>query len=151
MNAMDPQRPDGDASPIAPTPKVYTTAEPSLGELITSLTDDFGTLVRKEIKLAKVETMETISATSRGAGMMAAGGLVAYAGLLLILIGIAVLVGQAIDSYWLAALIVGALVVGLGVVLFSSGRSALKHVSIAPEQTIASIKDDARMVKEQLS
>jgi hypothetical protein len=95
--------------------------------------------------------METVSTATRGAGLMAAGGMVAYAGLLLVLVGIAVLVGQAIDSYWLAALLVGVLVLGVGGILFSSGKSAMKNVNLTPDKTIESIKDDARMVKEQLS
>ncbi len=153
MNQTSPQRLESDSRPISPNsnPKVYTTSEPSLGELITSLSDDFSTLVRKEIKLAKVETMETASTAARGAGMIAAGGAVAYAGLLLVLIGVAILVGQLLDNYWLAALLVGVLVLGIGGVLFTSGRSALKDVTIAPEQTIESIKEDARWVKEQVS
>jgi hypothetical protein len=155
MNATQPQRLDTDNDRIQPNPAVYTTSEPasepSLGQLFTSLTEDFSTLVRSEIRLAKAETMESVSTATRGAGMMAAGGFVAYAGLLLVLMGIAVLIGQAIDSYWLGALLVGVLTLGVGAVLFFSGKSAMKDVNLTPDKTIESIKDDARMVKEQLS
>ncbi len=151
MNSTNPQRLEGALDSTHLDPRPYPAAEPSLGELITSLSDDFSTLVRKEIELAKVETMESVSSASRGAGMMAAGGMVAYAGLLLVLIGIAILVGQAINSYWLATLLVGVLVLGIGGVLFSSGKSALKNVSLTPDKTIKSLKEDARWVKEQVS
>lgn len=155
MDSTQPQRLNADTGRVQPNPVVYTTAdatpEPTLGELFTSLTEDFSTLVRSEIKLAKAETMESVSTATRGAGMMAAGGFVAYAGLLIVLMGIAVLVGQAIGSYWLGALLIGVLTLGVGAVIFFSGRSAIKEVNLTPDKTIESIKDDARMVKEQLS
>lgn len=151
MNATNPQRLDGELDRTYVDPRPYISSEPSLGELFTSLSSDFSTLVRKEIELAKVETMESVSTASKGAGLMAAGGMVAYAGLILVLIGIAIVVGQAINSYWLAALLVGVLVLGVGGVLFSSGKSALKNVSLTPDKTIKSLKEDARWVKEQVS
>jgi uncharacterized membrane protein YqjE len=124
--------------------------EPSLGELISSLSEDFSTLVRKEIKLAKVETQESIAHASRSVTMMVAGGLIAYAGLIVLLLGLAVLVGQAINSYWLAGLLVGVVVIGVGAILLSSGRASLKQVTVTPEQTIETLKEDARFVKEKV-
>jgi uncharacterized membrane protein YqjE len=151
---------------VRTTPRVYETPpsytapvtpvdgmgpEPTLGELISSLSEDFSNLVRKEIKLAKVETQESISHASRSVGMMVAGGLVAYAGLIVLLLGLAVLVGQAINSYWLAGLLVGIVVIGLGAILLSSGRASLKQVTVTPEKTIETLKEDARFVKEKVS
>jgi uncharacterized membrane protein YqjE len=124
--------------------------EPTLGELLTDLSEDFSTLVRQELKLARVETMETVSKTSRSATMMAAGGALAYAGLIVLLLALAVLIGQAIDSYWLGGLLVGLVVLIIGGILISSGRNSLKNVSVAPEKTIETLKDDARWVKEQV-
>lgn len=134
-----------------PNPRVYSTSEPTLGELITSLSDDFTQLIRNEIRLARVETMETVSTASRGATMIGAGALVAYAGLILVLIALSILLGQALDNYWLSTLIVGAVVLIIGAVLLFSGKSAIQKVNIAPEQTIESLKEDARWVKEQVS
>lgn len=124
--------------------------EPTLGELITDLSEDFSNLVRQEIKLARVETMETVSRASRNVIMIAAGGALAYAGLIVLLLALAVLIGQAIDSYWLAGLLVGVIVLGIGGILISSGRNGLKNVSVTPEKTIETLKDDARWVKEQV-
>ncbi len=153
MNATNPQRLDGDIDRTMPgsNPRVYPTSEPTLGELITSLSDDFTKLIRNEIRLARVETMETVSTASRGAAMLGAGALVAYAGLILVLIALSILLGQALDNYWLSTLIVGAVVLIIGAVLLFSGKSAIQKVNIAPEKTIESLKDDARWVKEQVS
>lgn len=153
MNATNPQRLDGgiDRTVADDNPRVYPTSEPTLGELITSLSDDFTKLIRNEIRLARVETMEAVSTASRGAGMLAAGGMVAYAGLILVLIALSILLGQALENYWLSTLIVGAVVLIIGAVLLFSGKSALQKVNVTPEKTIETLKEDARWVKEQVS
>jgi uncharacterized membrane protein YqjE len=127
------------------------TAEPSVGELVSSLSEDFTTLVRQEIKLAKVEMQESAAKATRNVAMMAAGGFVAYAGVILVLIALAILIGNAINSLWLGSLIVGIVVIVLGAILLSSGLSGLKNVSMTPEKTIETIKDDARFVKEKVA
>jgi hypothetical protein len=153
MNMADTDRvSSGSAIPhVDERVPVYATDEPTMGQLITSLSEDFSSLVRKEIKLAKVETMETVSTASRNVVMLAAGGLVAYAGFLALLGGLTILIGVAINNYWLAALLVGVIVLGIGAILLSSGRAGLKRMSLTPEKTIETLKDDARWVKEQVS
>lgn len=159
MDGINRPRTDGPAR-VGET-AVYTTdggtmsgssiGEPSLGELLTDLSEDLSSLVRQEIKLARVETMESVNRASRNVIMMAAGGALAYAGLIVLLLALAVLIGQAIDSYWLAGFLVGIIVLGIGGILISSGRNGLKNVSATPEKTIETLKDDARWVKEQVS
>jgi hypothetical protein len=123
--------------------------ERSLGDLFVGLTDDMSTLMRQEIKLAKAETMETVSQAARSAGMMVGGGLVAYAGLILLLIAAAIAMGS-VMPYWLSTLLVGIVTIVVGVILLQSGRSAISNLSIVPEKTVESIKEDAEWVKEQV-
>jgi hypothetical protein len=125
------------------------TEERSLGDLFVGLTDDMSTLMRQEIKLAKAETMETVSQAARSAGMMVGGGLVAYAGLILLLIAAAIAMGS-VMPYWLSTLLVGIVTIVVGVILLQSGRSAISNLSIVPEKTVESIKEDAEWVKEQV-
>lgn len=122
----------------------------TLGELLTALTDDLSTLLRKEVQLARVETTEKVSQLAQNLIGMVAGGLLAYTGLIALVI--AAIVGlSAILPFWLSALIVGLLLIVVGAMLIQSGRSALKQMSLAPEKTIDSIKADADMVKEKIS
>jgi Putative Actinobacterial Holin-X, holin superfamily III len=65
--------------------------ESSIVYLLKKLRDDTTTLVRDEISLAKTEISEKIASTSRNVGYLAAGALVAYAALMLILQGISFL------------------------------------------------------------
>jgi hypothetical protein len=47
-------------------------------------------------------------------------------------------------------LVVGLLVLIVGAVLVQSGRSMLSNISIVPEKTVESIKEDTEWVKEQV-
>src|ERR1041384_1430658 len=87
-------------------PAVYqgNVTEPSIGSLFTDLTDDMGRLVRQEIELARVETMQKVTKAMRSVIMIVAGGLVAYAGLIVVLIAVAILLGQ-VMPYWASTLI----------------------------------------------
>jgi len=56
--------------------------ERSLGELLGDLTREITTLVRQEMALAKAEMSQKAAKVGKDVGFIAAGGLVAYAGLL---------------------------------------------------------------------
>jgi uncharacterized membrane protein YqjE len=122
----------------------------SLGELLSGLTTDLSTLMRKEIELARVETTEKLSNAAQSVIWMVAGGLLAYTGVIALVI--ALIVGLAnFIPLWVSALIVGLLLAIGGFVAIQSGRSALRQMSLTPEKTLESIKEDAELVKEKVS
>jgi hypothetical protein len=121
----------------------------SLGELFSELSRQTSTLIRQEVALAKAEMKQKGSEAGKDIGMMAAGGALAYAGLLA-LIATAIIVLANVIPWWLSALIVGLVVVGIGGMLIQRGMSALKQSGIAPEQTIESLKEDKEWAKKQL-
>lgn len=117
--------------------------EQSFGELLAELTREITTLVRQEAALAKAEMSEKASRIGRHLGLMAAGGAVAYAGLLAIMAAIIITLAQQTDmSWWASAFVVGVVVVGLGGFLAWTGLNALKRVDLVPRQTIETIKED---------
>lgn len=124
--------------------------ERTLGQLLTEITNDLSTLLRKEIQLARVETMEKASQATQSIVLMVAGGLVAYTGVVALVIGIIVALANWMPL-WVSALIVGVVLAIVGFVLIQSGRGSLKRMSVMPEQTIESIKEDAEMVKEKVA
>jgi len=125
--------------------------EPTLGQLFTGLTSDVTALVRKELDLAKTEMTESAKQGAKGAAFMAVGGFLAYAGLILLLIAVAVLVGDLLDNYWLSTLLVGLAVVVIGWVMINSGKSQLNRMNLTPHKTIETLNADAQMVKEKLT
>lgn len=141
------------ANHLAPPPtgaNGQVSNDPSLGELFTGLSDDMGDLVRQEIHLAKVETKETISNATQGVVMIGAGGMIAYAGLIVLLFAVAAGLSL-VMQLWVAHVIVGAIVIIVGALVLMSGRNALKNLSLMPEKTVETIKNDARWAKEQVS
>jgi ABC-type multidrug transport system fused ATPase/permease subunit len=125
------------------------TNNASLGRLFRDLADDLSNLTRKEIELARTETMEKISHASKAVISMAAGGFIAYAGLLFLLAA-AVMVIATWVPYWLSAVIVGGVAVIIGLIMLQGGRSALAKTNITPEKTVDTMKENAQWVKEKI-
>src|SRR5215203_7514459 len=98
-----------------------TNNERSLGELFGDLARDMGTLVSQELALARTELTDKASQVGKDIAMLAVGGLVAYAGLLAILAAIIFLMADRGVPLWASALIVGALVAVIGVLLVQRG------------------------------
>ena len=120
----------------------------TLGELFSELAQETSTLVRQEVNLAKTEMTQKASSVGKDVGFLAAGGAVAYAGLLAILAGLIVLLGQVIPM-WLSALLVGLAVAAVGYFLVKKGLDALKREDLAPRQTMETLKEDGQWIKDQ--
>ncbi len=128
--------------------QVQQQEDRSLGDLFTELSQEFSQLVRHEVNLAKTEVTEKASAAGKDVGFMAAGGAVAYIGLMAVVAGIIIALGHAIPL-WLSAVVVGLVVAGAGYFLVQRGMTALKATSLVPEQTIETLKEDATWMREQ--
>ncbi len=124
--------------------------ERSLGQLFSDLTNQLTTLVRQEFELAKTEMTTRATSAGRDAAMIGAGGLLAHAGLLVLLAAAVLLLIELGLDAWLSALIVGVIVAAIGGFLAMRGRDGLKNVDMAPRRTVESIKDDVELVKERV-
>ena len=125
--------------------------ERSLGELFSDLSRETTTLVRQEVQLAKAELTQSATEAARGIGMLVAGGAVAYAGLLFLLLAVVFgLIEAGVDA-WLAALIVGLVVVAISAVLVLRARESLKPANLAPRRTVETLKEDQEWAKEQIT
>jgi len=128
--------------------------ERSLGTLFTELSQETTTLVQQEVALAKAEVSEKIAHLGRAVASLAIGGLVLFAGLLVLLdaavYGVSKLLPAEL-SPWLAALIVGGIVAGMGYNLVQQGRKTLQATTLAPQRTAESLRRDTDMVKEHVS
>jgi len=120
----------------------------SLGELFADLSRETSELFRQEVALAKAELSQKAQQVGIDVGFLAAGGAVAYAGLLALVAAAILLLGEVI-RLWLSALIVGVLVAALGAFLVRLGMQRLKTVTPAPEQTVETLKEDAEWLKNQ--
>ena len=125
--------------------------ERSLGDLFSDLSRETTTLVRQEVQLAKAELTQSATEAARGIGMLVAGGAVAYAGLLFLLLAIVFGLIEAGWDAWLSALVVGLVVVVIGAVLVLRARESLKPANLAPRRTIETLKEDQEWAKEQIT
>jgi hypothetical protein len=121
--------------------------EHTLGELFAELSRETSLLIRKEVELAKTEMGEKARIAGTHAGMVAAGGALAHAGLLVLLAALVLGLAQLGVPAWLSALIVAIAVVAIGYAVAMRGVSALRSTSFAPTQTmesLESLKEDTR-------
>lgn len=125
----------------------------SLVGLLSDLWRETQTLVHQEAQLAKAELSEKVSQVTTGAGEIAAGGAVLFAGFIVLLLAAVGALQLMIDSehaIWIAPLAVGAVVMIVGYILLSRGRKQLQADSMVPQRTVQSLQRDARLAKEHV-
>lgn len=126
------------------------TDDRSLKDLFADLTHSVSTLFRKEIELARAETSEKISQAGVAAGSIAGGGILALAALIVLLQALVIALSELGLAPALSALIVGGVVAIIAFALIYKGMNDLKASSLAPTRTVEALRQDARMVKEQV-
>jgi H+/Cl- antiporter ClcA len=125
-------------------------AEPSIGELISSLARDTQTLVKQEVALAKTELNQSVKQLVSSLVKVVVGGLILYAGLLVLLFAAVGFVRRLDFSWPVSALIVGGITLVVGFILLQMARSGLRGSNLMPTETIDSLKDDRDWAKGQL-
>lgn len=121
----------------------------SLGELFSDLSQQTAELIRQEMRLAKAELSEKLSDVGRHAAMIAAAAVCALAATMAVTAGIVLLLVELGVTPWLAAVITAAAMGALAFLLAQSGISALRKKSIAPVETMHSIKETTQWLKNE--
>ena len=121
----------------------------SLGQILRDLRDETSQLLRQEVDLAKTEISEKMSRLGTNMGSVATGGAVLFAGALVLLaaltLGLIALFSQFMDrdvAMWLAPLLVGGILAGVGYGMVKKALQALKQEGIAPKRTTQSLKEN---------
>ncbi len=122
--------------------------ERSLGELFAELSRETTTLMRQELALATTEMTHKASRVGKDIAFLAVGGAVVYAGLLAIIAAVIILLATFLPD-WVAALLVGLVVLVVGYLLLQKGRAALAREDLTPRQTIGSLRESAEWAKDQ--
>ena len=121
-----------------------------IGDLIGELGRETGLLVQQEIALAKAEIRQDLRTASKSAASIAAGGAVAYTGLIALVIGLGWGLGELLgDLEWLGITLMGILVAIIGYVLLKKGLDTLEDVDPVPERTVRTLKEDKEMIKRE--
>jgi hypothetical protein len=128
----------------------YPVDEPeaSIGDLVGRLTTDLGILVRDHIQLAKEEIKVEVKEAGSGAGLLGGGALAAWIAVLLLSMGLAWGMAEALDP-WVGFVVVGALWAIAAMVMAASGRKRLENVDPVPRETMEEIQEDKLWLTEQ--
>jgi len=125
--------------------------ERSRRDLVADLGSSITTLFRKEIQLARAETSEKISQAGGAVAVIAAGGVLTLAALIVLLEAIVIAIADAGLPPAAAAAIVGVAVAVLAYVLIHMGIRNLRASQLVPSRTVDALKRDAQVAEEHLS
>jgi len=122
--------------------------EQSVGELVQQLSQQTASLVRGEIRLATVELQEKGKKAGIGAGMFGGAGVVALYGVGALIAAAILGIGTFLES-WIAAVIVGAVLLAVAGILALTGKKQVEQAGPpVPEQAVESAKRDVDEVKK---
>jgi hypothetical protein len=120
---------------------------PSLRDLIWGIAGDASDLVRGEMALSRAEAEQKIDRVTAGLISLLGAMLLAFAGLVIMLIGGAQALARVLPN-WAASLIVGGIVLVIGIALALIARRALSPSAMVPHRTIRNVKADTRVIRE---
>ena len=119
--------------------------ERSTGELVKQIS----VLVRDELKLAQLEMTRKGKRAGMGIGILGGSGLTALYGLGCLIACVILAISGALAA-WLAALIVGAVLLAVAGVAALIGKGRLQRATPpVPEETVNSVKADVEEIKKR--
>jgi uncharacterized membrane protein YqjE len=141
---------DTHAGLYAARPRRDDVQDASLGDLFRRLTSDTTELLRAEVELAKAEIRETGSRLAKDMAAIATAGALAFVGTLALTAFLIIAIGNALGGrYWLSSLLVGVIAAGAGYVMLQGALRDIREQSLKPEQTIASMRENAQWAREE--
>lgn len=138
------------------TPELSQTS--SIANLLRELRDEATTLLKQQVTLAKVELKENVFRLGGHVAQIAVGGLVAFAGAIVLFVGLGYLISMLLiraglepeNAQWLGLVIIGALVITAGAVLLAKARKALANDPLSPRKSIETLRTDQQWAQEKL-
>jgi hypothetical protein len=106
-------------------------------------------LIKQEVQLARQETIEKLTPAAQSTGLVVGGGLLAAIGSTYLADALIRLLATFMP-HWLASLLFGAGLTAGGVALIQRGTSDFKSISLIPEKTLASLKEDKEWIVHQI-
>ncbi|HWC10452.1 MAG TPA: phage holin family protein [Acidimicrobiales bacterium] len=144
----DPQGP-------APQPSDGRTAaagaaeEKPVAELLTDMTSDITTLLRKEVEMAVAELKGEARQAAKAGGLLSGGALSGYLSLLFGSLGLAWLLDRKLPRP-LAFFVVAGLHGAAAGALLARGRQEMLRVDPVPEQTIETLRENVEWAKAEV-
>ena len=124
------------------------TDNASTGELVSKLSQEVSELIRDELRLAQVEVSGKAKKAGVGVGLLGTAGIIALYGVAVLIATVILALALVLDA-WLAALIVGVVLMAIAGVAGLLGKNRVAEAAPpVPSDAIESVKKDVAAVKE---
>ena len=120
-------------------------------DLLKQLAGQGSRLADQQLALIKAEVRESTAELKAAVGSMAGAAVVGLAGLGVTLMGIAYLLGDAIDNMPLATLIVGLVTLGIAYLLYRAGATKMSTAHLSADRTQRTLQRTPDAVRGDLS
>ena len=121
----------------------------TLGPILGSIAKDIQDLIRGELRLARAELDQKLHRLVIAAVFLLGGALLAFAGLVVVLEGIAAALALVLPV-WAASLIVGIVIVAIGGLFALSGLRMISLKALTPTRAADSLQKDVGVLKEHI-
>ena len=118
--------------------------------LLRQLSREVPDLFTKELALAKAELQASLTTLKAGIAGVAGGAIVLLAGFIILLMS-AVYGLSLFMAPWLAALIVGVVVMIVGFAMLQSGKKQLEPSHFKPDRTLEALSKDQEALRRKVS
>lgn len=118
--------------------------------LLRQLSREVPVLFTKELALAKAEMQASLTTVKAGIAGVAGGAMVLLAGFVILLMS-AVYGLSIVMAPWLAALIVGAVVMVVGFVMLQAGKKQFEASHFKPDRTLEALNKDQEALRRKVS
>lgn len=122
----------------------------SLGELVSQVGRDVNDLVEAQVRLAVTEVRQEVGKATEAGRDLAIAGVAGLLALVLLSFAAAWGLAEVVEPGW-AFLIVGLVWTAVAVVLALMARNRARQIDPVPEQTVETLKEDVRWIKQQRS
>jgi uncharacterized membrane protein YqjE len=120
----------------------------SLAELVGRLGDQLSTLIRDELRLAQAELQAKGKKAGVGVGMFGGAGMLVFYGVGLLITAATLALALAVEP-WLAALIIGVVLLAVAGILGLLGKQKVQEaIPPVPQEAVQNVKDDIAVMKE---
>ena len=113
-----------------------------VGTLLREVAEDGAHLARQEVALARIEFAQIARDIGKGTAFAVAAGMLGLLTAQMLVIAIVLLLGEELLSgrYWIAALILTALLGGAAAFLLKRGAALLSPKNLKPDETLATLR-----------
>ena len=131
-------------------PPAASTGGDNVVDLVRQLAGQGSHLAEQQLTLVKAEMRQATTELKAAVGAMAGAAIVGIAGLGVVLMGLAYLLGDAIDNVGLGTLIVGIATLAIAYFMYRAGASKMSSAHLTPDRTQSTLERTPDMARGDL-